>query len=100
MNYTFDFNAVSIAPLLQGLWVSLQLTAAANAIGIVLGFGLALLIMSPIKIVRLPFMLFRRILPLHAGDRPNRLDFLLRADAVRCLPRSDDDGHHGRLGSI
>ncbi|PCK86570.1 amino acid ABC transporter permease [Rhizobium sophoriradicis] len=58
MNYTFDFNAVSIAPLLQGLWVSLQLTAAANVIGIVLGFGLALLIMSPIKIVRLPFMLF------------------------------------------
>ena len=58
MNYTFDFNAVSIAPLLQGLWVSLQLTAAANALGIVLGFGLALLIMSPIKIVRLPFMLF------------------------------------------
>ncbi|WP_204347920.1 ABC transporter permease subunit, partial [Rhizobium leguminosarum] len=50
--------AVSIAPLLQGLWVSLELTAAANVIGIVLGFALALLIMSPYRLVRLPFMLF------------------------------------------
>jgi polar amino acid transport system permease protein len=58
VNYTFDFNAVSIAPLLQGLWVSLELTAAANVIGIVLGFALALLIMSPYRVVRLPFMLF------------------------------------------
>jgi polar amino acid transport system permease protein len=58
VNYTFDFNAISFAPLLQGLWVSLELTVAANAIGIVFGFVLALLIMSPIKIVRLPFMLF------------------------------------------
>ncbi|MBW8791779.1 MAG: ABC transporter permease subunit, partial [Rhizobium leguminosarum] len=58
MNYTFDFNAVSIAPLLQGLWVSLELTAAANVIGIVFGFALALLIMSPYRAVRLPFMLF------------------------------------------
>ncbi|MDP9811494.1 polar amino acid transport system permease protein [Rhizobium tibeticum] len=58
MNYTFDFNSVSFAPLLKGLWVSLELTAAANLIGIVLGFGLALLIMSPFKAVRLPFMLF------------------------------------------
>ncbi|MBB4254871.1 amino acid ABC transporter permease [Rhizobium sp. BK008] len=58
MNYTFDFNAVSLAPLLQGLWVSLELTAAANVIGIVFGFALALLIMSPYRIVRLPFMLF------------------------------------------
>jgi len=58
MNYTFDFNAVSLAPLLQGLWVSLELTAAANVLGIVFGFALALLIMSPYRIVRLPFMLF------------------------------------------
>jgi polar amino acid transport system permease protein len=58
VNYTFDFNSVSFAPLLKGLWVSLELTAAANLIGVVLGFGLALLIMSPIKAVRLPFMLF------------------------------------------
>lgn len=58
MEYTFDFNAVSLAPLLKGLWVSLELTVAANVIGIVFGFGLALLIMSPFKLVRLPFMLF------------------------------------------
>ncbi|MCW0001994.1 amino acid ABC transporter permease [Pararhizobium sp. YC-54] len=57
MDYTFDFNAVSLAPLLKGLWVSLELTVAANVIGIVFGFGLALLIMSPFKLVRLPFML-------------------------------------------
>jgi polar amino acid transport system permease protein len=58
MNYTFDFNAVSFAPLLRGLVVSLELTAAANVIGIVAGFGLALLLMSPYRAVRLPFMLF------------------------------------------
>ena len=58
MDYTFDFNAVSLAPLLKGLWVSLELTVAANVIGIVFGFGLALLIMSPFKLVRLPFVLF------------------------------------------
>lgn len=58
MSYSFDFNSVSIAPLLKGLWVSLELTAAANVMGIVLGFGLALLIMSPFKAIRLPFMLF------------------------------------------
>ena len=58
MDYTFNFNAVSLAPLLKGLWVSLELTVAANVIGVVFGFGLALLIMSPFKLVRLPFMLF------------------------------------------
>ncbi|MDL2403062.1 amino acid ABC transporter permease [Rhizobium mayense] len=58
MNYTFDFNSVSFAPLLRGLVVSLELTAAANIIGIVAGFGLALLLMSPYRVVRLPFMLF------------------------------------------
>lgn len=58
MNYTFDFNAVSFAPLLRGLVVSLELTAAANVIGIVAGFGLALVLMSPYRAVRMPFMLF------------------------------------------
>ncbi len=58
MNYTFDFNAVSFAPLLRGLWVSLELTVAANIMGIVAGFGLALLLMSPYRLVRMPFMLF------------------------------------------
>ncbi len=58
MNYTFDFNAISLAPLLRGLAVSLELTVAANIIGVTFGFVLALLVMSPYRLVRLPFMLF------------------------------------------
>jgi polar amino acid transport system permease protein len=58
MNYTFDFNAVSFEPLLKGLIVTLELTLAANAIGLTFGFLLALLIMSRIAVVRLPAMLF------------------------------------------
>lgn len=58
MNYTFDFNAITFAPLLRGLVVSLELTVAANIIGIVAGFGLALLLMSPYRPLRMPFMLF------------------------------------------
>ncbi len=58
MGYTFDFRAVSSGPLLDGLLVTLQLTLAANVIGIVLGFPLALLVMSRIAAIRLPFMLF------------------------------------------
>ncbi len=58
MNYTFDFNSVSMAPLLRGLVVSLELTVAANVIGIVAGFGLALLLMSPYRAIRMPFVLF------------------------------------------
>lgn len=58
MNYTFDFQSVSLAPLLDGLLVTLQLTVAANVIGIVLGFPLALLLMSRVAPIRLPAMLF------------------------------------------
>ncbi|KQV21179.1 amino acid ABC transporter permease [Rhizobium sp. Root1203] len=58
MNYTFDFNSISFGPLLRGLVVSLELTVAANVIGIVAGFGLALLLMSPYRLLRMPFMLF------------------------------------------
>jgi polar amino acid transport system permease protein len=58
MNYTFDFNAVSFGPLLKGLMVTLELTVAANAIGLTVGFLVALLIMSRIVLVRLPAMLF------------------------------------------
>jgi polar amino acid transport system permease protein len=58
MNYTFDFNSISFAPLLRGLVVSLELTVAANVIGIIAGFGLALLLMSPYRLLRIPFMLF------------------------------------------
>jgi polar amino acid transport system permease protein len=58
MNYSFDFNAVSFEPLLKGLVVTLELTLAANAIGLTFGFLLALLIMSRIAVIRLPAMLF------------------------------------------
>ena len=58
MNYSFDFNAVSFAPLLKGLVVTLELTLASNAIGLTFGFLLALLIMSRIAVIRLPEMLF------------------------------------------
>ncbi|MGO4622476.1 amino acid ABC transporter permease [Ensifer sp. 2YAB10] len=58
MNYTFDFQSVSLAPLIEGLLVTVQLTVAANIIGIVLGFPLALLLMSRVAPIRLPAMLF------------------------------------------
>lgn len=58
MNYTFDFQSVSLAPLIEGLLVTVQLTVAANMIGIVLGFPLALLLMSRVAPIRLPAMLF------------------------------------------
>lgn len=58
MNYSFDFNSISIGPLLKGLVVTLELTIAANVIGLTFGFVLALLIMSRIAVIRLPAMLF------------------------------------------
>jgi polar amino acid transport system permease protein len=58
MNYSFDFNAVSLEPLLKGLVVTLELTLAANAIGLTFGFLLALLIMNRIAAIRLPAVLF------------------------------------------
>lgn len=58
MNYTFDFNAVSLGPLVDGLIVTLKLTVAANIIGVVLGFPLALVIMSRVWAIRMPAMLF------------------------------------------
>lgn len=58
MNYTFDFNAVAIGPLLEGLVVTLELTIAANLIGVIFGFPLALLLMSRIAVIRWPATLF------------------------------------------
>ncbi|XUY25653.1 amino acid ABC transporter permease [Agrobacterium sp. rho-8.1] len=58
MDYSFDFNSITFAPLMRGLVVSLELTAAANIMGIIAGFGLALLLMSPYRLLRMPFMLF------------------------------------------
>jgi polar amino acid transport system permease protein len=58
VNYTFDFNAVSLGPLIDGLIVTVQLTVAANLIGVILGFPLALLIMSRFALIRWPATLF------------------------------------------
>lgn len=60
MNYSFDFASVfrNLDPLWDGLFVTIQLTIAANAIGLTLGFVLALLVMSRWSVVRLPVMLF------------------------------------------
>jgi polar amino acid transport system permease protein len=60
VNYQFDlfFIANGLWPLLKGLVVTLQLTVAANIIGLTLGFVIALLVMSPNPILRWPFTLF------------------------------------------
>ena len=60
MNYQFDlfFIANGLWPLLKGLVVTLQLTVAANIIGLTLGFVIALLVMSSNPILRWPFTLF------------------------------------------
>ncbi|WP_460939665.1 amino acid ABC transporter permease [Pandoraea terrae] len=60
MNYHFDFSflAGSAGKLLDGLWVTLELALAANAMGIVLGFLLCLVVMSRWAIMRWPAQLF------------------------------------------
>ncbi len=60
MNYTFDFQAVmqNLPKLLDGLVVTLELTLVANAIGLTLGFVVALLSMSRLAVIRVPTMLF------------------------------------------
>ncbi|MEE2862033.1 MAG: amino acid ABC transporter permease [Pseudomonadota bacterium] len=60
MEYQLDIGAVTrnMGQLLDGLWITLQLTLAANAIGIVAGFGLALLTTARLAILRWPSMLF------------------------------------------
>lgn len=60
MEYRFDFFSVfrDMDPLVNGLIISLQLTAAANIIGLTFGFALALMVLSKWAIVRFPSMLF------------------------------------------
>ncbi|MDQ0561116.1 polar amino acid transport system permease protein [Rhizobium mesoamericanum] len=60
MDYSFNFQSVfrNIGPLWDGLWVTIELTLAANVVGLTLGFVLALLIMTRWAAVRWPFMLF------------------------------------------
>lgn len=60
MDYTLDIGAVTrnMGPLMDGLWVTLQLTLAANVIGVIAGFALALLTTSKLAVLRWPSMLF------------------------------------------
>lgn len=60
MEYAFDLGAVTrnMGPLWQGLGVTLILTIAANIIGVIGGFGLALLVLSRHAIIRFPAVLF------------------------------------------
>lgn len=60
MSYSFDFSGLSQGydDLLNGLQVTVELTIAANLIGVTLGFSVALLVMSKLRIVRVPAMLF------------------------------------------
>ncbi|ATQ56431.1 amino acid ABC transporter permease [Paracoccus yeei] len=60
MDYTLDLGAVTrnMGPLMDGLWVTLQLTLAANVIGVIAGFALALLTTSKLAVLRLPAVLF------------------------------------------
>ena len=60
MAYNYDFASVfrEIDPLLNGLVVTLELTAAANIIGLTLGFVIALMVLSKWAVVRIPASLF------------------------------------------
>lgn len=60
MDYQFDFSSTfrNIGPLLDGLVVTVQLTVIANVIGLTLGFVVALLAISPSRLIRYPTMLY------------------------------------------
>jgi polar amino acid transport system permease protein len=60
MDYALDIGAVTrnLWPLMEGLWVTIQLTLTANAIGLVFGFVVALLVLSKVALIRLPAVAF------------------------------------------
>jgi polar amino acid transport system permease protein len=60
MQYQFDFSFLSghLSDLLAGLKVTIELALTANAMGVVLGFMLCMLAMSPWRIIRYPTQLF------------------------------------------
>lgn len=60
MDYSLDIGAVTrnLGPLFEGLLVTVELTVAANVIGVVAGFGLALLVLARSPLLRLPATLF------------------------------------------
>ena len=63
MDYSFDFQSVfrNFGPLWDGLLVTVELTVAANIVGLTLGFVLALLVMTRWTAVRWPVMLFDEV---------------------------------------
>lgn len=63
MQYEFQFHYVRQAwpQLMEGLLLTVQLTLAANVLALTLGFGIALLVMSKYRLVRIPFMLLIEI---------------------------------------
>lgn len=60
MSYSLDFSGLheGYSALIDGLTITLKLTLAANLMGVSLGFVVALLVMSPLRILRVPAMLF------------------------------------------
>jgi len=60
MDYELDFSFLQdeIPELLKGVWVTVRLALAANAMGLTLGFGLCLLVMSRWRLLRWPAMMF------------------------------------------
>ncbi len=60
MNYALDLGAVTrnLDKLWEGLLVTLQLTIAANVIGVIAGFLLALIVLSPYRLLSWPATLF------------------------------------------
>lgn len=60
MSYAFDFHTLTqnTDALAAGLLTTLQLTVAANAVGLVLGFGIALLVLSRHAVLRAPATAF------------------------------------------
>ncbi|MDR3515733.1 MAG: amino acid ABC transporter permease [Azospirillaceae bacterium] len=60
MNYVYDFASVfrNADTLIDGLSLSLEIAAAANLIAVFGGFVIALLLLSPSRLIRLPATLF------------------------------------------
>ncbi|SCK58011.1 polar amino acid transport system permease protein [Variovorax sp. HW608] len=60
MSYAFDFHSITqnLGPLLEGLVTTVELTIAANVVGLTLGFVIAMLTLSRWKALRLPATLF------------------------------------------
>ncbi|WJM97338.1 amino acid ABC transporter permease [Pseudomonas defluvii] len=60
MDYSFSFFHVTqnLDKLVDGLWITLQLTVAANLVGLTFGFVLSLLALSRFRAIRWPAQLY------------------------------------------